>query len=106
MKSLQRVKQALLTVSDRVYHHHALKQNPPYIVWGETGGGSQQNADNYLNEQAIQGTIDLYTKKEDDPLVDGIQAALADARISFYFESADYEDETEYLHYQWIFEVS
>lgn len=108
MKCLQKVKEALLAVisEERLYHQEALKAGFPYCVWMEDGAGEQLNADNYMINQSIQGTIDYYTQTEYDPVVDEIQAALNAARISFYLNSVEYEDETKATHYEWVFEVS
>lgn len=106
MDCLEQVKQALLTVSDKVYHYEAMKERGNYIVWAEDGGGAQLNADNSIQQQAIQGTIDYFTREESDSLVDEIQKALKNAKISFSLNSVQYEDETKYIHYEWVFEVS
>ena len=77
MKCLQKVKAALLTVIDagKLYHLEALKAEYPYCVWAEDGAGEQQNGDNYMILQSVQGTIDYYTRDEYDPVVDAIQSA-------------------------------
>lgn len=106
MKCLDKVKNALLTVSDNVGHYEAFRKNDMYIVWAEDGEGSQINGDNVMQGQSIQGRIDYFTKKENDLKVQEIQKALRAARISFYLDSIQYEDETKYIHYSWIFEVS
>lgn len=108
MKCLQQVKEALLTVIDagKLYHLEALKAEYPYCIWAEDGGGEQQNGDNYMLLQSVQGTIDYYTRDEYDPVVDAIQSALKAARISFYLNSVQYEDETKATHWEWVFEVS
>ena len=106
LSKLEQVKEALLTVTDNVGHYEALSQTDKYIIWAEDGEGSSIEGDNYKQEQSIQGTIDYYTKDEDDPNVEGIQTALKAARISFYLNSVQYEDETQYIHYEWVFEVA
>ena len=108
MKCLQKVKAALLTVIDaaKLYHLEALKAEYPYCIWAEDGGGEQLNGDNYMLHQSVQGTIDYYTRDEYDPVVDDIQAALNAARISFYLNSVQYEDDTKATHWEWVFEVS
>lgn len=106
MNCLNRVKEALLTVTDNVGHYEALKQSDTYIVWAEDGGGDQLNADNTMQEQVITGAVHLYTREEGGPLAMAVQKALKDARISFGLSAAQYEDETKYLHYTWDFEVS
>ena len=108
MKCLQKVKTALLTVLDEgnLYHLEALKAEYPYCVWAEDGAGEQLNADNCMVQQTVQGTIDYYTQEEYDPVVDKIQKALNAAKISFYLNSVQYEDETKATHWEWVFEVS
>lgn len=76
-----------------------------YCVWSEDSEQSSVEGDNYKVNQAIQGTIDLFTKEEFSPFFDAIQDALKAARISFYFNSFQYEDETQLLHYEWIWSV-
>lgn len=76
-----------------------------YAVWAEDTESASVEADNHKREQAIQGTIDLYTKTEFDPYVDQIQDALKAARVSFYLNSVQYEDETELIHYEWVWDL-
>jgi hypothetical protein len=96
---------ALLTVGVPVTHYTASKQPNKYIVWAEDGQADSLWTDGRIQEQAIQGTIDYFTKTENDPNVDRIQNALDDADISFRLNSIQYEDETKYIHYEWVFEV-
>lgn len=106
MKCLDDVKKTLLTVSDKVWHYYAPSTDMPYIVWAEDGGGRQANADNRVQIQAIQGSIDYYTKNEKDPNIEKIPNALNAFGISFYLNTVQYEDETKTIHYEWVFEVS
>lgn len=106
MKCLDKVKQALLKVTDNVGHYEALNKDDRYIVWAEESGKNILGADNQVACQAIQGTIDFYTKAEKDPYVEQIQAELKNARIAFYLNSVLHEDETKFLHYEWVFEVA
>lgn len=108
MKCLQKIKEALLTVIEKgkLFHLEAQKAEYPYCVWTEDGAGNQLNGDNYMLQQAVQGTIDYYTQDEYDPAVNEIQEALKAARISFYLNSVQYEDETKATHWEWVFEVS
>ena len=55
--------------------------------------------------QSIQGTIYFYTKEDMDEIIDKIQEALVKNRGSFYLNSVQYEDETEFIHYEWVWEV-
>ena len=101
---IYRIRDALLTVSKDVYHFEALKKKDKYIVWAEDGEGNSGHADNKKN-QVIQGTIDYFTKDDADPVVEEIQEAFELYEISYKLNSVQYEDETEYIHYEWIWEV-
>ncbi|MCI7301837.1 MAG: hypothetical protein SOR93_03510 [Clostridiales Family XIII bacterium] len=103
---LQIVEQALLTVTDQVFHYEKMGDMERYIVWAEDSEGSSVEADNYKIEQSIQGTIDLFSKIENDPWIEEIQKALNKARVSFYLNSVQYEEETGYIHYEWVWEVT
>ncbi|BDZ80523.1 hypothetical protein [Claveliimonas bilis] len=106
LSKLNIIKETLLKVTNKVYHYQALKADDKYIVWAEDSEGSSVEGDDKKINQSIEGTIDYYTKEEFDPNVDKIQQALIDACISFYLESVQYEEETEYIHYEWVWEVA
>lgn len=86
-------------------HYEYAGGETPYCVWAEDSEYSSVEGDNYKLEQAVQGTIDLYTKEEYDPNVDAIQGALKTNRVSFYLNSVQYEDETELIHYEWVWTI-
>lgn len=102
---INKVAEALLTVTDNVGHYTALHQADRYIVWAEDSQGDTVWADGRMQEQVIQGTIDYFTRIESDPNFDGIQAALNDADISFYLNSVQYEDDTKFIHYEWVWSI-
>lgn len=107
---IKKVRDALLTLqmeypSLGIGHYETLQKTAPYIVWAEDSEQSAVSGDDIKLEQAIQGTIDLYTKTEYDPIADAIQGALNTGRISFYLNSVQYEDETQYIHYEWVWTV-
>ena len=99
------IRDTLLKVSDNVGHYEAVEKTDQYIVWAEYSEGSSVEGDNRKENQSIQGTIDYFTRTEFDPIVDDIQEALIDAEISFYLNSVQYEEETKYIHYEWVWEV-
>lgn len=99
------IRDTLLKVSDNVGHYEAVEKTDQYIVWAEDSEGSSVEGDDRKENQSIQGTIDYFTRTEFDPMVDDIQEALIDAEISFYLNSVQYEDETKYTHYEWVWEV-
>ena len=99
------VKTALLTVTSNLRHYDATGLIAPFIVWSEDASGDMVHADGKMKEQAIQGTIDLYTRTEYDSKFSQIQTALNNAGIGFYLDSIQYEEDTKLIHYQWIFSI-
>ena len=101
---LSDVKAALLTVTEEV-HRYAAPQNAvtPYIVWGEDNQASSLWADGRMVHQSIEGTIDYYSKTENDANVPEIQNALNNAGISFRLNSVQYEAGTKITHHEWVF---
>ena len=102
---LQIIKNALTTVTDQVFHYEKMGDSERYIVWVEDSEVGSLEADNYKMEQSIQGTVYLFSKKANDPWIEEIQEALKKVRISFYLNSVQYEEETGYIHHEWVWEV-
>ncbi len=102
---LKKIRDVLVSCHHDVYHYEAPKGLQKYIVWAEDGEGDPLELDNNKVEQVITGTIDLFTKSEYDELIDTIQDALNQNSISFNLSSVQYETETEYIHYEWRFEI-
>lgn len=102
LKSLMNV---LLSVIPDVYHYTAIQKMDKYIVWAEDSGGQVHASDNQIIDQAIVGTIDYFTKSEFDLNVDLIDRSLSNAKIAYKLNSIQHEEETGYIHYEWLFEV-
>lgn len=98
------VRDLLLTVGVPVHHYHAEKQDDKYIVWAEDGQSDTLSADDMTVDQEIQGTIDYFTKTEYDENVIKIQEAL-NGKVVWRLNSVQYEVDTDYIHYEWVFEV-
>lgn len=82
--------------------------NPPegeYGVYAEDSAGHFY-ADNKMSIQSTSGTIDLFTKSTNETSKNLIQSALNSVDCSWYLSSVQYETDTGYIHYEWIFEVS
>lgn len=103
--NLKKVRDALLTVGVPVSHYAATKQPDKYIVWSEDSGAETVWADGALQEQTIQGSAHYFTKTEYDANVEKVQQALSDAGISFRMNSVQYEEDTKYIHHEWVWEV-
>lgn len=102
---LERVRQALLPLPVDVFHYHAFKKKDRYVVWAEQAEGGSAAADDKKQEFSVSGYIDFFTRREDDPVVDMVTEALKEAEIAFYLNSVQYEEETGYIHFEWLFEV-
>lgn len=102
------VKTALLTVTDNVGKGEAIDSTKSHIVYMFDSEGDSFNADDKKNIQVLQGSIDLFALPKDEQMFDKVQNALNEAGISFYFSSAQFEDLqlNDFIHYEWIFEVS
>ena len=86
--------------------HTAFEQPDEYIVWAEDNQADSVWADGRMQEQTIEGTIDYFTKTENDSNVQKIQNALNNGNISWRLNSVQYETETHYIHFEWTFQVS
>ena len=105
MTCLDELREALLKVPAAVYHFHAHKPPSKYIVWAEDGAGDTVIANGRLQNQAITGTVDLFTDDpEDTALFEAVQAAL-DEVCAWSLNSIQYEDDTGLTHYEWAWEV-
>ena len=105
--TLADVKNALLGVlTGKVYHHIAATGAvAPYIVWAEDGQSGSLYGDGKMVKQVMEGTIDLFTKQEYDPLFSEIQHALNNAGIGFRLNSVQFEEDTQIFHHEWVWNI-
>ena len=104
--TLQDLRDLLLTIGPPVFRYFATGQTGSYIVWAEDGEGDTVHADGRKVERAITGTIDYFTKTEDDPVVQQIEDTLGtDDSLAWQLNSVQYEQDTGYIHYEWAFEI-
>jgi hypothetical protein len=103
--TLAKIKTALLTVTNKVYHFDATGAKGNYIVWAEDGQFDSLWADGAMREQTITGTIHYFTKIEFDLNFNAIQTALSNAEISYSLNSIQFEEDTRYIHYEWVFKI-
>lgn len=104
--TLNDLKNLLLSIGPPVFHYFAAGQTVPYIVWAEDGEADSVHADGQKVERAITGTIDYFTKSENDPIVRQIEAALdGHDGLAWELNSVQYENGTGYIHYEWVFEI-
>lgn len=104
MKWYERIIAAHTAVTDAVSHCERLKSDR-YFVWQEDSRNDLVLGDRHA-EKAVEGTTDLYTKQEFDPWADEFEAALdADGCIAWRLNSYQYEEETGFHHYEWVWQV-
>ena len=90
-------------VTDAVSHGRRMKSSR-YFVWQEDGANDLE-ANGAHAEQAVSGTTDLFTKQEFDPWVRELGARLDDFGIAWYLNPVQYEEDTGFWHYEWVWEV-
>lgn len=105
LEKIKKIRDTLLPLGIPVSHYTANEKPDSYIVWAEDNQGAAQWADGRMENQAIEGTIHHFTRKEYDPMEDKIMDALNEAGISFRLNSVQYEDDTGYIHTEWVWEV-
>ena len=82
-----------------------------YGVYGEDFGDNQFNADGRYGERAIRGSVDWFTRTDDLTAFNAIETCFKDIQnteqgvFSWYLNTVQYEDNTHFLHYEWIVEV-
>ena len=94
---------AHVAVTDAVSHGEAMKAER-YFVWQEDGA-NDLSANNAHAELAVTGTTDLFTKQELDPWAAQFEGELSAAGIAWYLNSVQYEEDTGFYHYEWVWEV-
>lgn len=104
MKSLNDFRDALLTANLPLSHYFAAKKPDKYLVWAEDGEDSEY-ADNGRSTFALTGTLDFFTKTENDSALSDVEAALDSCADSWFLNSIQREDTTGYIHYEWIWKA-
>lgn len=69
-------------------------QDDAQAIWG----------DGTLQEQSMIGTVHLFTKDPTGAPQAAVQEALGALDIAFYLNSVQYEDDTGYIHFEWVWE--
>lgn len=100
------IENALVAITGKTYRTFSPEGiEPPYIVWDDDGQSDSLHGDDEMVSQEIEGTIDLFTTIEDDPMFDQIQGALNTAGIGFRYNSKQHEKMTGIYHYEWIWQA-
>lgn len=75
-----------------------------YLVVSDEGADAFW-ADGKLSEAKNAGTVDLFTKVADGTTKATTEAAMDALDMSYYLNSVQYEDDTGYVHYEWVWEA-
>ncbi len=99
----EKIVQAHLAVTSEVSHQERMKSSR-YFVWQEEKP-NDFSADNRHCERIMTGTTDLFTKMEFDPWVEQLGKSFDDFGISWELNSIQYEKDTGFTHYEWVWSV-
>lgn len=99
-----RIIAAHTAVTDAVSHFERLKSDR-YFVWQEDRANDLES-DNKHTESVVTGTTDLFTKQEFDPWKEALERSLDDYGIAWYLNSVQYEEDTGFIHYEWVWSVA
>lgn len=102
---LKSIEAGFASLPGNVYHRWRPKMQPPFTVWQEQGENGFE-ADNRKAEQGVTGSVDYFTRADMDPVIDQIQQLMTDLGMAWTLNSIQYEDETNLIHYEWLWEVA
>lgn len=92
----------LAEIVDETYHYWRPMKSVPYAIWQEDGEDGSFDTNNRKAEQQIHGTLDYFTKKEFDEVVDDIQTYLNSLNdFGWRLNLVQYEEETNLIHFEW-----
>ena len=75
-----------------------------YGVYAEDGA-NDLIANGKHSERVLQGTVDYFTRDDSGTPKTTVETALDGAGIAWYLNSVQLEEDTGYIHYEWVFEV-
>lgn len=104
-----------ITVSNHTlpFAHFAWSSAPSgdYGVYGEDLGTNQFDADDRYAERTIRGSVDWFTRTDDLTAFNAIESCFKNIQnegkghFAWYLNTIQYEDDTHFIHYEWIVEV-
>lgn len=105
---LELIEQALASTG-LPFAHFAWSKNSLAIhhdhgVWAEDSE-NVLHADNHHAERFIEGTIHYFTRDGSGAPMQTIETALESVNIAWYLNSVDFEEDTGFIHYEWVFQA-
>lgn len=94
-----------LTGTGYRFEHYGWSKAPAgdYGVYAEDGGNDLE-ADGLHSEKALTGTVDFFTRDDSSTPRETIEAAL-EGVCAWSLNSIQFEPDTGFIHYEWVFEV-
>ena len=65
----------------------------------------QQTIGSAVAERAMRGTTDFFTKLDSDPWAAAFEKSMTESGIAWYLNTIQYEPDTGFRHYEWVWEV-
>lgn len=98
--------ESALTATGLQFAHFGWSRAPEgdYGVFAEDGANDLL-AGNAHSEQAIEGTIDYFTRDSSLSCKAVIETALDGCGAAWYLNSIQFESDTGYIHLEWVFQV-
>lgn len=95
-----------LTGTGYKFAHYGWSRAPTgdYGVYSEDGA-NDLIAGNVHAEKVLQGTVDYFTRDDSGEPKQVIEAALDSVPVAYYLNSIQFESDTGFIHYEWVFEV-
>ncbi len=98
--------QTVLETTGYDFAHFGWSKAPSgdYGVWAEDSANDLM-AGNVHVEKAVEGTVDYFTRDDSGTPKAAIEAALNNGEIAWYLNSIQFEDDTGYIHYEWVYQI-
>lgn len=103
--SLEEIRDFLLSITLNTYHYKAKAQPDTYIVWAEDGEAGAIHGDNRKLAQILDVTIDVFTRDEYPEIIKALQDGFNDKGVPFELLNIQYEEDTEYTHYEYLIQA-
>lgn len=76
-----------------------------YGIIAVDGAGDTVWADDGMQLQAIEGTVDLFTHGSGRTQMETIQTIFDSLHIAYTLNSVQYESDTHLTHWEWVFQL-
>ena len=95
-----------LAATELKFAHFGWSKAPKgdYGVYAEDGA-NDLIAGNVHAERVIEGTVDYFTRDDSGTPKATIEAALDSVPVAWKLNSIQFENDTGYIHYEWVFQV-